>query len=207
MTNNQNFREKITEEEILLYAEKKLSETELVRISKLIENDSELSEHISILESLVAEQPQRKPSEYLDKKVLNTLGIKPKNFIEIILEKTDGLLEVIMGNNYFQPELSLIPVLVRNSGDSYKVFSTTFSNHPIFVEISTSDTTYIRLIIKNKEKKHQFRFKISAPDKKVFDILADDTGSTKPIPIDCGSYNIVVEKNSILLGNIQVTLK
>ena len=207
MTINWNIRKNITEEEILLYAVKKLSKTDLIRISKLMENDSELSEHISILESLVAEQPQRKPPENLEKKVLSSLGIKPKNFIEIILEKTGRLLEVIKGNNYFQPELSLIPVPVRNRDESFKVFSTTFSNHPIYVEISTSDTTYLRLKTDNNNKKYQFRFKISTRDKNVLDILADETGSTKPIPIDRGCYNIAIEKNYIPLGNIQVTIK
>ena len=86
---------------ILKYLEGQLTGQDKKDFEALIESNRELQAEVEILGNLIDNEPNAVPPYELRRKIYNMVGIQDESFMDIAIKKTNKILDIILGKEYF----------------------------------------------------------------------------------------------------------
>ena len=191
---------------ILKYLEGQLTGQDKKDFEYLIESNKELQSEVEILGNLIDNEPNEVPPYELRQKIYNMVGIKDVSFMDIAIKKTNQIIDIILGKEYF---LDVTPEFVTRSGKESVLFSKKFDDCNILCDIHPNqDGLYLINLAASSQNIDidNIKFSITKSKKIIMEKFTNSTGNTGIFKINSVIYYINISNSKSELGNIKINL-
>ena len=197
----------VSDSDIIDFVEGKLEFKKTGLMNKWLSNHPATARELYILRQMILSKPEMEPPGKLHDQVLKSIDSSLSGLMNIVIQKLDGILEIVQGKNWvFVPDTKFA---VRGNNDEL-VFKAEKSSYYIFCHIEQKESPpslYFSLRSTDESKVKNGRFQVKSGDQNIFEIVTDKMGITAPQTIDDGSYEIDVEVNQEKLGTINLCIQ
>ena len=191
---------------ILKYLEGQLTGQDKEDFESLIESNKKLQSEVEILGNLIDNEPNEVPPYELRQKIYNMVGIRDTSFMDIAIKKTNQILDIILGKEYF---LDATPKFVTRSGKESVLFSKKMDNCNISCDIyPNQDGLYLINLAASSQNSQldNIKFSITKSKKIIMEKYTNSTGNTGSFKINSGVYYINISNSKSEIGNIKINL-
>ena len=191
---------------ILKYLEGQLTGQDKKDFEYLIESNKELQSEVEILGNLIDNEPNEVPPYELRQKIYNMVGIKDVSFMDIAIKKTNQIIDIILGKEYF---LDVTPEFVTRSGKESVLFSKKMDDCNILCDIHPNqDGLYLINLAASSQNIDidNIKFSITKSKKIIMEKFTNSTGNTGIFKINSVIYYINISNSKSELGNIKINL-
>ena len=191
---------------ILKYVEGNLDQKNKEDFEALIESDLELKLKVEVLSDLYNNSTPDVPSYELREKIYNMLDIKNQSFMDIAIEKTSNIFNILSGKDYL---IDIEPTFITRSNDNSLLFSREMNNYKVFCEFFTDSNNNLinfKAFNINNHKSSNIKFTLKKLSNIVSEKYTDSNGITDTFEIKAGTYTVDISKNNSEIGNIKINI-
>ena len=191
---------------ILKYVEGRLEGKVKKDFENLIKSDSQLRLKVDILFDLCNNSIPENPPYELKNKIYNILNIKNESIMDIVIEKSSNIFNVLSGQDFL---VNIDPAFITRSNNHSFLFSKEMNNYKVFCEFFEDNNSNIinfkALDIQNKELSN-IKFTLKQASNIILEKYTNSNGYTDSFEIENGDYIIDINKNDINIGNIKINI-
>ena len=191
---------------IVKYVEGRLEGKVKEDFENLIKSDSELKLKVDALFDLCNNSIPENPPYELKNKIYNTLNIKNESIMNIVIEKSSNIFNILSGQDFL---VNINPVFITRSNNHSFLFSKEMNNYKVFCEFFEDNNSNIinfkALDIQNK-KLSNIKFTLKQSSNIILEKYTNSNGYTDSFEIENGDYIIDINKNDINIGNIKINI-
>ena len=191
---------------ILKYIEGRLEGDNKRDFENLIKSDSDLKLKVDILSDLyINSNPENPPYELKDK-IYNMLNIKNESIMDIVIEKSSNIFNILSGKNFLT---NIEPAFITRSNNHSLLFSKDMNHYKIFCEIfeeSGNNIINFKALGSENRKSSNIKFILKKSSNIVLEKYTNSNGYTDSFEIENGNYIIEINKNDLEIGNIKINI-
>ena len=191
---------------ILKYIEGRLEGDNKRDFENLIKSDSDLKLKVDILSDLyINSNPENPPYELKDK-IYNMLNIKNESIMDIVIEKSSNIFNILSGKNFL---INIEPAFITRSNNNSLLFSKDMNHYKIFCEIfeeSGNNIINFKALGSENRKSSNIKFILKKSSYIVLEKYTNSNGYTDSFEIENGNYIIEINKNDLEIGNIKINI-
>ncbi len=191
---------------ILKYIEGRLEGDNKRDFENLIKSDSDLKLKVDILSDLyINSNPENPPYELKDK-IYNMLNIKNESIMDIVIEKSSNIFNILSGKNFL---INIEPAFITRSNNNSLLFSKDMNHYKIFCEIfeeSGNNIINFKALGSENRKSSNIKFILKKSSNIVLEKYTNSNGYTDSFEIENGNYIIEINKNDLEIGNIKINI-
>ncbi len=194
------------ENKILKYVEGNLKGQIKEDFENLIKLDSDLRQKVEILSDLYKNSTPKPVPDSLKENIYNMLDIKNDSIMNIILEKSSDIFNILSGHENLIDANPLF--ITRNNNDSL-LFSKEMNNYKVFCEFfkeGSSNLLSLKALNANNEKSSNIKFILKKSSNVILEKYTDSNGNIDSFEITNGNYVIDVNNRDIEIGSIKISI-
>tara|TARA_B100000029_G_scaffold160079_1_gene155845 strand:- start:1714 stop:2310 length:597 start_codon:yes stop_codon:yes gene_type:complete len=194
------------ENKILKYVEGNLKGQIKEDFENLIKLDSDLRQKVEILSDLYKNSTPKSVPDSLKENIYNMLDIKNDSIMNIILEKSSDIFNILSGHENLIDANPLF--ITRNNNDSL-LFSKEMNNYKVFCEFfkeGSSNLLSLKALNANNEKSSNIKFILKKSSNVILEKYTDSNGNIDSFEITNGNYVIDVNNRDIEIGSIKISI-
>ena len=194
------------ENKILKYVEGNLKGQIKEDFENLIKLDSDLRQKVEILSDLYKNSTPKSVPDSLKENIYNMLDIKNDSIMNIVLEKSSDIFNILSGHENLIDANPLF--ITRNNNDSL-LFSKEMNNYKVFCEFfkeGSSNLLSLKALNANNEKSSNIKFILKKSSNVILEKYTDSNGNIDSFEITNGNYVIDVNNRDIEIGSIKISI-
>ena len=194
------------ENKILKYVEGNLKGQIKEDFENLIKLDSDLRQKLEILSDLYKNSTPKPVPDSLKENIYNMLDIKNDSIMNIVLEKSSDIFNILSGHENLIDANPLF--ITRNNNDSL-LFSKEMNNYKVFCEFfkeGSSNLLSLKALNANNEKSSNIKFILKKSSNVILEKYTDSNGNIDSFEITNGNYVIDVNNRDIEIGSIKISI-
>ena len=194
------------ENKILKYVEGNLKGQIKEDFENLIKLDSDLRQKVEILSDLYKNSTPKPVPDSLKENIYNMLDIKNDSIMNIVLEKSSDIFNILSGHENLIDANPLF--ITRNNNDSL-LFSKEMNNYKVFCEFfkeGSSNLLSLKALNANNEKSSNIKFILKKSSNVILEKYTDSNGNIDSFEITNGNYVIDVNNRDIEIGSIKISI-
>ena len=191
---------------LLQYIEGQLTGQDKYDFESLIKSNQNLRVKLDVLTDVIDNSKPEKPPYQVRQKIYDMLKIKDLSFMNIVIKKTDQILNILSGKNYV---IDFQPTFITRSNEKSLLFSTKMNDFDVLCDVYFDQNEMYLLKLSaysDNSKMDNIKFSIIENQKNLLEKYTNSEGSTDSFKINFGIYHIHVSKNESEIGNIKINL-
>lgn len=194
------------ENKILKYVEGNLEGQVKEDFENLIKLDSDLRQKVEILSDLYKNSKPESVPDSLKENIYNMLDIKNDSIMNIVLEKSSDIFNILSGHENL---INANPLFVtRNNNDSL-LFSKEMNNYKVFCEFfkeGNSNLLSLKALNTDNKKLSNIKFILKKSSNIILEKYTDSNGNIDSFEIRNGNYVIDINNKDIEIGSIKISI-